>query len=432
MKPRIAMLSHKLGYDDVRLRKEAESLAAVGYQVDVWSVSDRIGNIGKTEVGSITYTCISKKKSTNENDVLDAVRRSELYRRKHWIKFVVLTLKLLLKMANGTSVKTNVFRRKLVSAFSNQLFEVDVAGTVEKSAPQVVHAHDLFTLAAAHRIGHRQRIPVVYDAHELYRDYTPDQSRIARYWATYQERVYVNNQTRIITVSPGIAAILESDLRPKSVTLIHNSPPAQISRTGKSLRSDLELENDEQVMVYVGKLSLSQQLGNRRIIEAISSFPKLHMACVGPRNEDIDQEVNTLCQELNIMDRVHLLGPQPLSDLIEYISSADLGLYVHSGIDVGNGRLSMGNKFFEMAFAGLPVLFVKGLTDIESVCRKYSWGYFAEDIEVQTLSAGLATILSSPERFRMSEHNRARMIKEFSWEAQAKRITALYGELISR
>ncbi len=155
--------------------------------------------------------------------------------------------------------------------------------------PDVVHAHDLGTLAAAVRLARRwhRRHPgrprprVVYDSHELYVEQQTSWTRRERLaWRAHEAR-WIGAADLVVTVSDGIADELARRYRLRARPLVlFNSP--DVERAGaapRALRDDVGADGTP-LVAYAGTVKAGRGVG--LVVDAMAHSPAWHLALVGP------------------------------------------------------------------------------------------------------------------------------------------------------
>jgi glycosyltransferase involved in cell wall biosynthesis len=151
-------------------------------------------------------------------------------------------------------------------------------------------------------------------------------------------------------------------------------------------------------------------------------FPDARLLIVGP-DEGMLTPTKALAQLHSVSDRVTFTGLLQGADQRAALATADLFVLPA----VGEG-LSM--AALEAMAADLPLILTPGcnLPDVEA----RGAGLLVQR-DVESLAAGLRTLLSGPTRRRaMGERGKAWVQESFRWPVIAERTEALYANLLSR
>lgn len=304
-------------------------------------------------------------------------------------------------------------------------------------APDVIHAHDLYTLPAAVRASEIVKAKVVYDAHEYERYRRPTMNFIHRYFVGWLEKTYKNSVSEYIMVSQSIAEAMTKHLEIPLPTVVYNSPPTvafersdfKIQTGALSLRSFLGLGEDVPLAVNVGKyFNLDKQDHKvKPVIEALKYAPEVHLAILGYKAPGVKEEIVATAEEFGVGKRVHCIDPLPYFQVCDFIKSADLGVFVLPAVCL-NGEYAMPNKIFEMTLSGLPIVSV-ATKDAKRYIEKTRSGITVDRWDPEALSEAIIYVLEHKKLFRKSETDLSVLRRSYGWEAQLHKIVSLYEKL---
>ena len=241
--------------------------------------------------------------------------------------------------------------------------EIAFGDLIDRLEPDVVHAHDMHVIGVATRAAGRAKLrgkdlKVVYDAHEYVAGLSRYGARTRRSiaaWANH-EREYIDDADRVITVSPAIAQRLQREHKlDHEPTVIMNTPnPADVSVEVPDIRSRLGLASDVPLLVYSGGVTRAR--GIQTAVQALVDLPDVHLAvvCVPGVATDAVRELQAQAVALEVQDRLHCLDPVKPDEVVAFLRTADVGLIPI--LRYPSHEMSLPNKLFEYAFAGLPVV----------------------------------------------------------------------------
>lgn len=297
-------------------------------------------------------------------------------------------------------------------------------------APNVVHAHDLVTLATAVAAKRRLGCRIIYDAHEL--ETERNANHFPWTWRVIRrtERKLVRHCDAVITVSGRIAehlAELYAIVRP---TVIYNSPaigPFDVDAEARpNVREHLGVEKGVSLAVYVGSITVGRGLAVA--VSAIARLPQsFHLALIGPRRPATYEELEELCRSLCVRDRVHFVPPVPPADVVPFIRGADLSLSLVEDVCLSY-RYCMPNKLFESVFAGVPVL-ASDLPEIADFLLRTGTGRVVDLADVEAVATAIRAICTT-ERIVIGAEQRRHLEATWGWSAQTARLRELYVGLI--
>jgi glycosyltransferase involved in cell wall biosynthesis len=228
---------------------------------------------------------------------------------------------------------------------------LDASGHID-----IWHAHDLTGLVAV-APNADPVTPLVYDAHELFLETGTALRlpRVVRSVLRAYERRLVSRASAVITVNDALAAVLRTRYKPARIVAVHNcpdrwSPPASRSTL---LREAAGIPDEAPTLLYHGALSTNR--GVEQLMDALlePGLEKAHLVLMG--FGEMRQRYGIAAADPRWRSRVHVLDPVPPAELLPWIASADVGVMPIQPSTL-NHRLSTPNKLFECLAAGIPVV----------------------------------------------------------------------------
>jgi len=220
----------------------------------------------------------------------------------------------------------------------------------------VWHAHDFTGLVAA-STARRRGESLVYDMHDLFLD-TRAGTRLpalGRALLQWYERRLARRADLLVTVNQGLADWARSNLRPRSIAVVHNCVPRTTPVEPRPTRigDALGLAPEARVVLYHGMLG--EYRGLEELYEAMlcPGLDEAHLVLLG-FGPDRDR-LQAMANEPRFGGRIHLLAPVPPGELLAWVASATVGVMPIQARTL-TGRLSTPNKLFESLAAGLPVV----------------------------------------------------------------------------
>jgi glycosyltransferase involved in cell wall biosynthesis len=129
------------------------------------------------------------------------------------------------------------------------------------------------------------------------------------------------------------------------------------------------------------------------------------------------------------MDRVKIIPPVPYEELLEWTSSADIGLNVASPTYSLNVKYFLPNKLFEYLMAGVPVL-TSPLPAMVEVVKSHDAGQILPSLEPEEIGKAINAMLADPAALaRMSSNALAATREEYNWEKECEKLIALYRSI---
>jgi len=316
-------------------------------------------------------------------------------------------------------------------------FEQGLGPILDSLAPDVVHAHDLPALGVAVR--HRRRAAligkapkVIFDAIEDW-DGLPYYSHInPRYLAAMQkyEAEYVGEVDAVITVSRTVADAMRHRRRKLPIPVEVMSCPRLAGQMPSelNLRSELGVAADTKLMIYSGGLNAARGLDVA--VAALPELPDWHLGVVSlPFPHPMEAGFREQAERLGVAHRLSFAQPVPGTQILDYLSTADVGL-IPLSTRFANLRAAMPNKLFEYINAGLPVV-SSDCSEMERFLTDHELGATF----VYPNPTGLALAVEAvhqkyPEGIGLDVRE---ALREFiTWEAQEAILESCYLRLLGR
>ncbi len=292
--------------------------------------------------------------------------------------------------------------------------------------PNIIHAHDYTALPIAGAVVDALRargksVHLVYDAHE----YVPGVAHLTAPMAalyTKSERKYSKKSAAVLSVSEPMNDLLVEQLQIKRRPIVVANDPLvegqQVS--ARNLREDIGIGPDVPLLVYSG--AVAPQRGIQTALAALPQLEGVHLVLIAnPKNKSVMDLVESAKE---VSNRFHVVPYVPNSELVSYLSTADIGLIpiLHRL----NHEISLITKFGEYMQAHLPIL-VSDVKTMSAEVKRLGNGevFIAEDVEDFVRVAKL--VLANPAHYRSAYT--AEVLSERSWERQAEILLATYNEI---
>lgn len=288
--------------------------------------------------------------------------------------------------------------------------------------PAVVHCHDTLVLPAGVLIRIVTGCKLVYDAHELESNKNGQSFFLSK--ATLAiEKVGWTWIDLLVSVSYSILDWYSHNLGPKEGLLILNSPQINLEknssapavRSARYFHKLYHIPKDQLVFVYLGILEPGR--GIEIALEAFSaSLLGAHIVFVGYGR--MSSYIQTYCTKYS---NIHLHSPVPHDQVVELVTSADVGLCLIENISLSD-YYCLPNKLFEYSFAGLYVL-ASDFPEIRKVVDHYKLGTCCSPDPLSVRRA-IQSLIEHPPQPMTTD------ISDLSWDAQAERLVKAYCSLI--
>lgn len=294
----------------------------------------------------------------------------------------------------------------------------------------IYHGHEVSGLLPCYIAAALRRKPVIFDAHEMPLFERPISElgrsrRMLRQLLVVLLAYIVPRCAGVITVSPPIVKELRRRYRLSDVSLIRNVPPYRAVEKTNRLREHLGLKPEVRIALYQGYLQPNRGLD--RLIRAAKYLdPNIVIVMMGKNRKTTQAQLEALIASEGVEDRVRIIPPVPYAELLEWTSSADIGLNVASPDYSLNVQYFLPNKLFEYLMAGVPVL-TSSLPAMVEVVQTHDAGRVLPSLEPEEIARSINAMLADPEALaRMSSNGQKATREEYNWEKEASRLIDLY------
>ncbi len=239
-----------------------------------------------------------------------------------------------------------------------------------------LYANDTDTLPATWWAARLRRLPMCFDAHELFPE-VPElvgRPRVKAFWSGIEKRLLPRmakrKATAAMTVCQSIADHYEKEYGLK-MSVVRNVPmrypdPADCSQLLA------QIPQGKRILLYQGAVNVGR--GIEWIMEAMPLLEECHMVVAG--TGDLYEALRERCRREGLAERVTFLGrvePEVLHSLTRH---ADLGLSLLENRGL-NYYYSLPNRLADFVQAGVPVL-ATDFPEIRRVVAGYGVGTLLE------------------------------------------------------
>jgi glycosyltransferase involved in cell wall biosynthesis len=261
-------------------------------------------------------------------------------------------------------------------------------------------------------------------------------SRLRREWSLWRERVMWGKGDRVIAVSSNVGSELNQfyDIPQEKIRVVYNGvdidvfKPLQTS-TKQQARRSLGIEHKEMIL-YVGYLG--PRKGLKYLLEAIpkvvKEFPEALFVLLGGVPEFAGHRnyltiMQQIVSKLQIEDNVLFAGEVKHRDTLKYYAAADAFIFptLYEGL---------AKALLEAMSCGLPVIATRIRGNQDAVIDQET-GILTRAADSNQLAEATIQLLSnSSQATQMGMRGRNRVKKAFTWNDTAKKIMAIYEELL--
>lgn len=271
----------------------------------------------------------------------------------------------------------------------------------------VVHAHDLPTLAFGQELAGRWDARVVYDAHEWWagrrREERPTPIEDIR--TSRREQRLGGQADAVLTVSDAIAEHMARRYGWRHVTVVRNTFPTVDGGEAPPRPAGL---------LYAGRIAAGRDL--QTVLAAAPALQPLQVSLLGPVNRGFLHQLDDAV--------IRVLQPLPVDDVDDELRRHGLALITLEDGWV-NHRMALPNKLFQAVRAGVPVV-ASDLPELRRVVSEHGLGTLYEPGCARSLIAAVTTAVEDYTRLCA---NVKRAQPSFDWKVDAARLLGVYASI---
>jgi starch synthase len=316
---------------------------------------------------------------------------------------------------------------------------VDLSMAAALGGCDLVHSHTWYANLGGHLAKLLLGVPHVMTAHSLepLRPWKAEQLGGGYAVSSWAERTAMEAADAVIAVSHGMRADILScypALDPARVRVVHNGIDTALYRPdpGTDVLRELGVDGGRPYVLFVGRITRQKGVPHLlRAARALDRGTQIVLCAGAPDTPEIDREFRELVEELRRSRDGVLWIPEmlPRADVVQLLSHASVfvcpSVYEPLGI-VNLEAMACGAPVVASAVGGIPEVVDDGRTGLLVP-------YDEKDPEgfESALAAALNRVVADPATARrMGEAGRERAVREFGWDAVARRTLRVYEEII--
>ncbi|HZU54483.1 MAG TPA: glycogen synthase [Actinocrinis sp.] len=318
---------------------------------------------------------------------------------------------------------------------------VDLAMAAAVADRDLVHSHTWYANMAGHLAKLLYGIPHVMTAHSLepLRPWKAEQLGGGYTLSSWAERTAIEAADAVIAVSNGMRADILScypGLDPQRVHVVHNGIDTALYRPDpdKAALAKHGVDPERPYVLFVGRITRQKGVPHLlRAARALDPATQLVLCAGAPDTPAIDQEFRELVDELRQSRDAVLWIPQmlPRPEVIQLLSHAAVfacpSVYEPLGI-VNLEAMACGAPVVASAVGGIPEVVQDWVTGLLVPYDEKDPAAF----EAALAEALNGVIADRDVAARMGEAGRERAVREFGWDAIARRTVAVYEEILGK
>ena len=311
----------------------------------------------------------------------------------------------------------NIFRKLK----RESLREKALVDAICNTKPDVIHANDLNALLPAYKAARKLGCKLVFDSHEIYVEnfFLGGKKMYARYLKSKEKKICKKLDV-MVCVSHAAAEYFANEYKiekPMVVTNCSLKSEANFERTGKN--EGFEILNHGQF--YEGR-------GYELMIETarlLGDYPEIKMALRGYGR--IEKKLHEMAEGLE-GESVIFHPPVLVKELIPAASRSMVGVAITLPICM-NFKLSVSNKLFEYASAGLPVI-MSDIPEHRYLNEKYNFGIIIPENTPEAFAEAAIKLYTDKELYAKCAEGAKRLSDEVNWESDFAKLINKEREIL--
>lgn len=319
--------------------------------------------------------------------------------------------------------KTNIVRQNLnyvgkqKSVFRKlkreKIMQQEICDAIVAEAPDVIHANDLNALIPAYMASKKLNCKLVYDSHEIYIENNYLMNK--RLYALYLKRVekYICKRLDLmVCVSNAAADYFAAEYNINKPMVVTNCSLKKEMLTSKPEKhTGFEVINHGQY--YSGR-------GYEEMIEASALLTQYSDIKICVRGfGQLEDSMRRRVEEKQV-DNFIFYPPVNVEQLIPEAALSHVGVAITKPICL-NFKLSVSNKLFEYAAAGLPVI-MSDIPEHRYLNDKYNFGLILKENTPQALADTVLKLYQDKELYNTLSQNAQILSQEVNWENEFQKL----------
>lgn len=283
-------------------------------------------------------------------------------------------------------------------------------------------SNDLDSLLPNFLVSRIRKKYLFYDTHEYFTGVPELTNSPFKYkiWKSLEDWIFPKLKT-VYTVNNSVRDEYEKEY-PVKIHVIRNVP-----FTSRVIPAPLPSDWEGKIILMAQGAGLNP---GRSCIEMIDALPLLdnrfHLVFIGGGTawEDLKQRR----RELNLEERIDMMGKMLPSKLKSYTHLAHLGLSMDS-FDDKNYLFNLPNKVFDYLQARVPI-FATAIPEVKQIIDEYDCGIAIKDTSPEALANVITKLFDDPARYNELKSNTAKAAKNLCWEKEEGKLIEIYREFL--
>lgn len=290
--------------------------------------------------------------------------------------------------------------------------------------PDIIHANDLDALLPAYAARRKLGCRLIYDSHEIC---TENHSLInhplrAKFFRML-ERHIVRRVDKMVCVSHAAADYFAKQYGIEKPMVVTNcSLKKEIVSAPEEKNPGFEVLNHGRFYGGRGYDLMAQAC------PLLKDYPQIKLAIRG--DGKMEEELRQTVAKCDNPEQFIFYPPVLVHELIPYAAKSHVGVAITESICL-NFELSVSNKLFEYASAGLPVI-MSDIPEHRYLNEKYNFGVIIPENTPQAIADAVIALYQDTERYQQLSENAKKLSVEVNWENDFGKLIAFERSLLEK
>jgi glycosyltransferase involved in cell wall biosynthesis len=191
------------------------------------------------------------------------------------------------------------------------------------------------------------------------------------------------------------------------------------------LKKRFGLSSDDKIVIYQGYITKGR--GIEEIVRSMNGLSdNIKLVILGKGDSYVDS-IKDLIEKNYLQHRVFFQNMVPYDELIDWTSSADLGISLIQNVSLSD-YYSLPNKMFEYIQAGIPVI-CSNFPDMKNLVEHYGVGEVSDPNKYEELRAAISLIFEEDDKYERYRQNSLKAKVKLCWENEEEKLLSLVKEL---
>lgn len=324
--------------------------------------------------------------------------------------------------------------------FIDFLFWFSIKKILKKNNVKVIHLHDLPLIKTIQKLIKKKEIKLILDMHENYPEML-DEYKLSKKgwlkrnkdalffkskrWKKYEEK-HIRKCDHIIAVVDEMKekVIKEYNIDSKNISVISNYEKKTFSH--KEEEDDFKFDNEFSIL-YVGGISPIRGLETVILaMKEINEHFSAKFVVVGSGNTQYIQTLKNLVSENKLDNCVDFIGYRPFNKINYYIKNASINIIPH--IKSAHTDHTIPHKLFQIFLMKSPVL-VSSCNPLERIVKSNNAGYVFKAQSSNSFKEMILHINKNKEEKIMFANNGYNLAyQKLNWELEAEKLINTYDK----